>query len=152
MREMTVEEMKECQIKVLDKVVAFCDKHNLKYFLTGGTLIGALRHQGYIPWDDDIDISMLREDYEYLLAHKDEIDDEIVLHHFSYTDDLYIAFVRAGLKGTVLKSNKITDKNNVDMHVNIDIFPIDELSGAFPKVIAKIWLLRHLAEIGRAHV
>ena len=55
----------------LDKV---CKKHNLKYFLLWGSLLGAIRHKGFIPWDDDIDVGMLRSDYEKLFSLKEEFD------------------------------------------------------------------------------
>ena len=58
------EELKQLQIGILDHIDAFCRKHDINYSLAFGTLLGAVRHGGYIPWDDDIDIMMLREDYE----------------------------------------------------------------------------------------
>ena len=64
MQAIGIEELKKTQKEILDEVVAFCNTHNIRYFLAYGTLLGAIRHKGYIPWDDDIDIHMPRPDYE----------------------------------------------------------------------------------------
>lgn len=63
-KEINVEELKQIQLDILKFVDKFCKENNLKYYLAYGTLLGAVRHKGYIPWDDDIDIIMFREDYE----------------------------------------------------------------------------------------
>lgn len=67
MRELSVEEIKTVQYEILKETARFCDANGLQYFLSGGTLLGAARHKGFIPWDDDIDIEMPRPDYNRLL-------------------------------------------------------------------------------------
>lgn len=64
--EITNEDNKKIQLEILSYVAQFCDDHGLRYFLADGTLLGAIRHKGYIPWDDDIDIQMPRPDYNAL--------------------------------------------------------------------------------------
>ena len=64
MKEIDIEELKKIQVEMLQYFDEFCKKNSLHYFLDYGTLLGAVRHKGYIPWDDDLDITMLREDYE----------------------------------------------------------------------------------------
>ena len=63
--------MNELQNKILEILKVFikvCDKHNLKYYLKGGSVLGAIRHKGFIPWDDDIDVGMPRKDYDKFVA------------------------------------------------------------------------------------
>ena len=69
LEEATSDEIKGIQQKsyrILCYFQDFCNRHNLRFYLAGGTLIGAIRHQGFIPWDDDVDIFMPRQDYERL--------------------------------------------------------------------------------------
>lgn len=72
MTEITLEEQKRIQLDILDDVARFCESHNINYFLAYGTLLGAIRHKGYIPWDDDIDIIMPRPDYDKFMNSFDK--------------------------------------------------------------------------------
>ena len=61
---LTVDELKKYELDILKFIDYVCKKYNIKYFVSYGTLLGAVRHKGFIPWDDDIDVAMYREDYE----------------------------------------------------------------------------------------
>lgn len=126
MRKIELEELKQIQLQILDEVVAFCDKHQIRYFLMAGTLLGAVRHQGYIPWDDDIDIGMLREDYERFLElySKEQGDYYIYTHRLNPKSTF--PFMKVCLKNSLVKEDLLG--SGEEYGINIDIFPIDSIS------------------------
>ena len=67
-KEITIDEQKKILIKILAYVDNICRKNNIKYSLIGGSLIGAIRHNGFIPWDDDIDIILMPKEYKKLIC------------------------------------------------------------------------------------
>lgn len=124
MKKIEIKELKEIQVKILDVFVKFCEDNNLKYFLTYGTLLGAIRHKGYIPWDDDIDVSMPRPDYErFIETFNNQESDYKVIHH-TINEKYPIPIAKVYDSRTTL-IEQFSDKFNVG--INIDIFPIDGL-------------------------
>lgn len=114
------DELKKIQIEILQKVHTFCKNHNLKYSLAFGTLLGAVRHGGYIPWDDDIDIMMRREDYErFIHCFKDE---RYRVIYYPQTSGFTVPYAKILDTRTVLIEHS-TMKERIG--VNIDLFPID---------------------------
>ena len=69
MQEIDLLQQKKIMIDIMIKIDEFCNKNNINYFLADGTMIGAARHKGFIPWDDDIDIMMPRADYELFIKN-----------------------------------------------------------------------------------
>lgn len=117
-----------CQLNIARDVDRICRENGLKYYMVGGTLLGAVRHGGFIPWDDDLDIAMFREDYEALQKIMIRDHSERYFLQNSRTDPKYsrvIAKVR--LRGTV-QMERSYEKTGGDAGVYIDIFPIDRIT------------------------
>ena len=112
-------------IQILTDFINVCRKHNLDYFVAYGTAIGAVRHKGFIPWDDDVDVAMLREDYEkFLQIFSQELDDKYNLLTPEKDSRYACTVTHLQRKGTVFVSE--TSKNlKCEQCIYIDIFPLD---------------------------
>lgn len=139
MEKLDLKGLKLIQLNILKQVADFCDKNGIVYFLCGGTLLGAIRHGGYIPWDDDIDIMLPRPDYEKLVANFQS--PNLKLYHSDSTRNYYYPFAKISDDRTLLRETY--SKQKIDIGVNIDLFPID----GFPE--KKKETLNHLKHIGR---
>lgn len=124
LRKFTLEEMHSESVKILKDVADFCDKNDIHYVLMYGSLLGAIRHDGFIPWDDDIDIAMTREDYERFLATYKSAHG---YKTFSYkSDPKYIfPFAKVSNVNDSLKYEEIDNGAHV-RGVEIDIFVFDK--------------------------
>ncbi len=125
MKQLTQNEGKSLQISILNYFHEFCERNNLKYYLYFGSLIGAIRHHGYIPWDDDIDIVMPRDYYESMIKlMNDEPQSQFGLVEFRCQREYYLPFAKIISKNTVLKERVIP---KYDIGIYIDVFPLDKL-------------------------
>lgn len=113
------------ELQILDVFDTFCKKHNLKYWAGYGTLLGAIRHQGMIPWDDDIDLVMLRTDYEYMREHIQKELPEYYFFQDSYSDVNIMPFCKIRDSRTTAYEKKFTKDAN--QGIFIDIFPFDDV-------------------------
>lgn len=126
MKEINLEELKKNQLEILSEVHSFCENNQIHYSLCGGSLIGAVRHKGYIPWDDDIDIMMPRPDYEKFrnLFNKDN---NSGLKFIDCFNDIQYFQPFGKVINTKTKLIESYDRPVDAMGINIDIFPIDGL-------------------------
>lgn len=123
-KELSLDEIKERLLFVLSVVINECNEHNLKYYVYGGTLIGTVRHHGFIPWDDDIDICMPRPDYDKLFKIIGD-NKQVKVFNCEYNKDYTHTYIKVADRLTLIEIPNSRD--NLKMGVNIDIFPMDAL-------------------------
>ena len=118
-------EAKCCMYDILVEVDRICKKNNIKYTLYGGTLIGAIRHDGFIPWDDDIDIAFLRDDYEkFLKCCEKDLNKEYHVVNAENEEDNPNLFHKIKIKNTIYVED-ISKDSSTNQEIFIDLFPID---------------------------
>jgi len=128
-----LEKLHAIQMDMLLEVRRICERHCIHYSLIGGTLLGAIRHQGYIPWDDDADVGMMREDYErFRDICKKELDNE----RYYFQDDRNTEGYRWGY-GKLRKKDTLFVRENqghldFGQEIFIDIFPLDYVPDHMP--------------------
>lgn len=158
------DENKRVELEVLCAVADYCDKNNLQYFLAYGTLIGAVRHKGFIPWDDDIDIWMPRADYNKFIKEFRHDIYEVIDPKSAVARHPFVKVVDT----RTVKIESAVDYKNGTLGVDIDIFPLDGMPDndgeylewynkiqkyykAFPAFILK-WPKRLKSKVKRAFI
>lgn len=134
---MTYLTLREVQLKQLDVLLVFdkiCQENHLRYSLAGGTLLGAIRHKGFIPWDDDVDVMMPRPDYEkFIEISKKNIQENLIVLS-NYSNQSKFPFTKILDKRIAIERTGIQDVSNLW----IDVFPVDGLPSD-DKLLRKIY-------------
>lgn len=132
MIEVEFEELKKIELELLIKIDRICCEQGLRYWLTAGTLLGAIRHKGFIPWDDDVDIAMPRKDYMLFIDYckKNKVCFNLLSHEVN--DAYFRLFAKACDNNTIIEDNEAYTKN-CETGVWIDIFPLDGLGNDYKK-------------------
>ena len=124
MKKIEEKELKSIELNILKDIHTFCEMNNLTYYLCGGTLLGAVRHRGFIPWDDDIDIFMPRVDYDRFLTEYASKQYTVLCH--KNTQGYYLPFAKVVDKSTRIEETLVKSIPNCGVYV--DVFPIDGFS------------------------
>jgi lipopolysaccharide cholinephosphotransferase len=145
--EKTLQHLHECELLILKDFIKICDENDLCYFGFGGTGIGALRHQGFIPWDDDIDVGLPAADFERLLdiVNRD-YPDKYTIMTTERNIDYPFASTRIMLKGTQLCEEVLADFP-LDLGIFLDVYSFDSVpddEGAYRRQAWDAWFWAHV--------
>ena len=124
MKEIGMDELKRLQVEILLKVHQFCQDNGIEYSLDSGTLLGAVRHKGYIPWDDDIDIIMPRPHYDKFIKSFNGCFDDLYVMAPELNWNYYAPYANVCDRRTLLLEESM-GHNNMEIGVKIDVFPVD---------------------------
>lgn len=137
MKELGIDDIQRLSLEIMKDVHDFCVKNNIKYTLQGGSLIGAIRHKGFIPWDDDLDIAMPRPDYERFVKLYKSSNGYTVISREGGDDSVDILFARVcESEKTICKTISPWCKANTG--VWIDVFPLDGAPNDLKQVEKKV--------------
>lgn len=141
--EQDLKKLKEVELSILIDFDQLCKEHNIKYFLAYGTLIGAVRHHGFIPWDDDVDVVMLREEYDKFLSVASKYLDQKKYFLQNYKTDAHFYYLYSKIRLNHSTFKEVNNSNEMHNGIFIDLFPLDtvsesRLAALFVKVVTKI--------------
>ena len=122
MKELSLQEVKDIEFEILEHFDDFCKKNDLTYYLAYGTLLGAIRYKGFIPWDDDVDVLMPREDYLKLLKIYTDSEKYKLL---AYEKDKKVMFPYGKICDMETYKEEFGYESDIKLGLDIDIFPLD---------------------------
>lgn len=120
--------LQQTLLEMLRDIDSVCKREGIQYYLVGGTLLGAVRHKGFIPWDDDLDIAMPREDYDRFVANAAQwLGNKYYFQNYISEPKYFIPFSKVRLNGSVFKEKALA-KQDIHHGVFLDVFPLDSVS------------------------
>lgn len=124
-KEVNIRELQLVELNILKEFISICKNLNLRYFLAGGSVLGTVRHNGFIPWDDDIDVIMPRKDYEtFLEKGQDLMQKKYFLQTYKTDPEYTMSYAKIRNSETTFIEATV-QKQNINHGVFIDIFPLD---------------------------
>ena len=126
MRLLDIKEVQSMQLALMKRLHAFLQENHIPYYLLAGSVLGAARHGGFIPWDDDIDIGLFREDYEKFLRIADSFDPYYEVINYKNRKNCDFGLTRIYFPGTYIDNPSIKN-TKLDKRLYLDIFPLDNV-------------------------
>lgn len=138
-------ELRQLQLEMLEILITvdrICKKHNIPYWIEGGTLLGAVRHEGFIPWDDDLDIALMKRDYKKLIKIlQDELPQEYALQTHDTDHNYFQPFAKVRSLSSEIEELNGYDRNYIYKGAYIDIFSMEKGFNTLSKVSSYIYYL-----------
>ena len=126
--EKVLKHLQSLELMILKEFINICEENNLTYYMYAGSLLGTIRHQGFIPWDDDLDVIMFRDDFEkFKEIFISNPHDKIKLLSIETEEDYFHLLAKLMLKDTLFEENWVSQVD-FNIGINIDIFVLDDLS------------------------
>lgn len=149
-----IEHYQKCCLIIANEIKRICEKHNIKYSLDGGTLLGAVRHKGFIPWDDDMDFGMLKEDYiKFLKICESELDEKFSLLNWDTDPDFPFYYSKIVLNNTHIVESFSSEHTKYD-GIFVDIFPYEKLPVDLNKrkqLKRKAWIYKRILWVKKGY-
>ena len=138
--EITLKRVQQCEMSILKDFMSICDEYHLTYFALAGTGIGALRHKGFIPWDDDIDVGLPRKDYEKLIeVFKERYPDKYQIGNTEHMENYPLMTTRIMIRGTKFVEESLKDIK-CDLGIFLDVYALDNAADEETQFKRQAWI------------